>query len=132
MGLYSNVKCEYLLPGATKEVQNDMFQTKDLENLMDYHTITEDGELLYHIYEYYEVPEEERPHYGTPEWDEEPFRRSVGSIKSKFKGYKKINHHGIINIYTIGKNNEWWEYEIKFTDGKIVDVKRINEDWEKR
>jgi len=124
MGLYDDVKCKYKLPGAPRIVQNDVFQTKDLECMMCSYTITEDGELIYHIYEYYEVPEEDRPHYGTPEWDDKPLTKLIGSMGSKFLEDKKINHHGIINIYTIAKNNEWWEYEIKFTDGKIVDVKR--------
>jgi len=124
MGLYDDVKCEYLLWDAPEEVQNDTFQTKDLNCMMCIYTITKDGELLHHIYEYYDVPEEERPHYGTPEWDQNTFYKIVGSMGSKFIEYKKINYHGIINIYTIGDDSEWWEYEIKFTDGKVTDVKR--------
>ena len=127
MGLYDNVKCEYKLPGATKEVQNDVFQTKDFECAMDNYTITEDGKLFRSVYEYYEVPEEERPYYGTSEWDQKLYKL-VGCTRSKFVKDIKVNHHGIIFIYTIIKNKEWWEYEIKFTDGKITKIKRINKD----
>jgi hypothetical protein len=127
MGLYDNVKCEYKLPGATNEVQKDVFQTKDLGSMMDSYTITEDGELLQSIREYYEVPEEERPNYGTPEWDSKPYSRLLGSMGSKFIENRKVNHHSIIYIYTIASDREWWEYEIKFTDGKVVDIRRIDE-----
>ena len=126
MGLYDNVKCKYKLPGATKEVQNDTFQTKDLGSTMDHYTITEEGELVNHVYEYYEVPEEERPNYGTPEWDSNPYSKLLGSMRSKFIENRKINYHGVISIYTIADDDEWWEYEIKFTDGKVVDIRRIN------
>ena len=129
MGLYNDVKCEYLLPDTPKEVQNDIFQTKDFECLMNEYVITEDGELFLSVYEYYEVPEEERPYYGTPEWEGNQFKRLVGSMGHKFIENKKINHHGIIFIYTIASDREWWEYEIKFTDGKVTNVKRINKDW---
>ena len=129
MGLYNNVKCEYLLPGAPRGVQNDIFQTKDFECVMDNYIITEPGELSLTVYEYYEVPEEERPHYGTPEWEEKPFYKLIGSMSHKFIENRKINHHGIIFIYTIAVDKEWWEYEIKFTDGKITNVKRVNEGW---
>lgn len=129
MGLYSNVKCEYKLPGAPREVQNDIFQTKDFECEMYDYTITEDGELFLSVYECYEVPEEERPYYGTPEWEEKPFKKLFGSTGREFVENRKINHHGIIFIYTIAKDKKWWEYEIKFTDGKVINVKKINEDW---
>lgn len=129
MGLYDDVKCEYKLPDAPKIIQNDVFQTKDLGSMMNSYTVTENGELIHHVHEYYEVPEEERLNYGTPEWDQNRWCRLVGSMKIKHTKDTKINHHGIIWIYTIGKDREWWEYEIKFTDGKVVDVKRINEVW---
>jgi len=127
MGLYDDVKCKYKLPDAPRVVQNDVFQTKDLDCMMCSYTITEDGGLVQHIYEYYEVPEEERPNYGTPEWENKPLAKLIGSMGSKFLEDKEINYHGIISIYTIAKGNAWWEYEIKFTDGKVIDVKRINE-----
>lgn len=124
MGLYDDVECKYKLPEAPDVVQNDVFQTKDLGSMMDSYTITEDGELLRSIREYYEVPEEERPKYGTPEWDSKPYSRLLGSMGSKFIENRKIDYHGIIYIYTIADGNEWWEYEIKFTDGKVTKVKR--------
>jgi len=128
MGLYNNVKCEYILPEAPKEIQDDVFQTKNFECLLDNYTITKDGELIHHLCEYESVPEEERPYYGTPEWDKNPIYHWMGSMKSKFIKDVKVNHHGIIHIYTIIKDNEWWEYEIKFIDGKVTNVKRINKD----
>jgi len=129
MSLYDDVKCEYKLPGATREVQKDVFQTKNFECAMDNYTITEGGELIHHVHEYESVPEEERPHYGTPEWDQKLYKL-VGCMRSKFVKDVKVNHHGIIFIYTITKDKEWWEYMIKFTDGKIIDVERLNKNYE--
>ena len=71
------------------------------------------------------MPEEERPYYGTSEW-KNPLMQVAGSMKKISTGDKIIEHHGIINIYTSDPiTEEWFEYEIKFTDGKVADVKRI-------
>jgi hypothetical protein len=39
-------------------------------------------------------------------------------------GDEVIDYHGVINIYTM-VGETWYEYEFKFTDGKVADVKRI-------
>ncbi len=126
--MFDNIRCEYKLPGAVMEIQNALFQTKNFERMSDTYTITEGGEFIHHVHEYESVPEEERPHYGTPEWEEKSLYRWVGSIKSKFVEDVKVNHSGLVNIYTIIHDSEWWEYEIKFIDGKVINVKRINKD----
>ena len=61
MGMYDHIKCEYPLPDASEEVQNDVFQTKDFYNAMDDYTITKEGRLILHKKVYEEVPEEETP-----------------------------------------------------------------------
>jgi hypothetical protein len=39
-------------------------------------------------------------------------------------GDEVVDFHGFVNIYT-DVADEWFEYEVKFTDGKVSDVKRI-------
>ena len=131
MGMYDNVKCGYPLPEATERIQNDTFQTKNFGDgftggFMDDYTITVDGVLILHKKAYEVVPEEERPFYGSPEWDENPLLQICGAMKAISTGDEIIEHHGIVNIYTSDPvTKEWFEYEIKFTDGKVSDVKRI-------
>ena len=87
MGMFDHVLIEgHKLPGVDPESlerahrteeggQEDLagrpvvFQTKDLENYLGTYVI-KDGRLYERIYEYENVPEEERPYYGKPECDE--------------------------------------------------------------
>jgi len=126
MGMFDDIKCEYTLPDNTAKVKD--FQTKSFGDgfvggFMDNYTITANGELVLHKVAYEVVEEKDRPYYGTPEW-KNPFMQICGSIRAVPRGDKVINYNGTINIYT-DLNNEWFEYEIKFTDGKVTDVKRI-------
>jgi hypothetical protein len=132
MGMYDDVKCKYPLPDTP--VGMDMnFQTKDFGDgftggFMDNYTITEDGELIFHKEAWELVPEEERPYWGKPEWDKNPLLQLAGSMKTIPLGDEVMDYHGTLNIYTmIGKT--WYEYEFKFTDGKVADVKRINKEF---
>jgi len=133
MGMYDNVKCEYPLPDTLASVQTDVFQTKSFGDgftggFMDDYTITKDGELIFHKVAWELVEEKDRPYYGKPEWDKNPLMQVAGSMKTIPLGDEIIEHHGVINIYTIGPKNDWFEYDIKFTDGKVTDVKRINKE----
>lgn len=74
--MYDEIKCDYPLPGAPKEVQNGIFQTKDFYNVMDIYTITKEGRLILHKKIYEEVPEEKRPYYGKEEWNNPLFKMS--------------------------------------------------------
>jgi len=128
MGMFDTIKCYFPLPGAPEEIQNDSFQTKDLENLLDNYTITYEGRLIHHSMEWYSVEEKDRPYYGKPEWDSKPIFRIFGCLKSKFLGDIDTKYHGMLRMYTLSKNSEtWYEYELKFTDGTLVDVRRIME-----
>jgi hypothetical protein len=121
---FDNINCKYPLPESTEEIQKVEFQTKHLENTMDRYTITEDGKLIFHKVRYETVPEEERPFYGKPEW-EHPFGQICGMLRAIPLGDEEVEYHGVIRIYTIATNKEWFEYEIKFTDGKVENIKRI-------
>ena len=101
MGMFDTLKCEYPLPDAI--VQNDSFQTKTLECLLDDYTITKDGKLIQH---------RER-HYQSSAQDFE------------------IDFHGDLRFYTSKgsreeNNYEWFEYIARFTDGKLQWIKRVD------
>ena len=121
MGMFDNVKIEYEMPDP--EIQNGNFQTKDLENLLDNYTITKEGRLILHQCHYEEVPEEERYYYGKPEWDENPIFQFMGSMKSVFDKDVDLNFHGILEVHEM-LGDEWFSYNLKFTDGTLVEVKR--------
>ena len=126
--MYDEVKCEYPLPDTNAGMKLD-FQTKAFGDgftggFMDNYTITKEGELILHKEAWELVPEEERPYWGKPEWKKNPLMQVCGSMKSIPLGDETIEYHGFINIYTT-VGDTWYEYEFKFTDGKVEDVKRI-------
>ena len=130
MGMYDNVKCEYPLPDTPPSIQNGEFQTKAfgdgfIGGFMDNYTITEGGKLILHKEAWEAVPEEDRPYYGKPEWDKNPLLQLAGSMKSVPLGDEIIEHNGVIHIYNLDSNSVWFEYEIKFTDGIVANVKRL-------
>ena len=125
MGMFDEVRCEYPLPGTTE----NSFQTKSFGDgfvggFMDNYTITEDGQLILHKEAWEAVPEEERPYYGKPGWNKNPLLQLAGCMKSIPMGDEVIEYHGILNMYT-SVNDEWIEFNIKFTDGKVSNVEHI-------
>ena len=131
MGMFDEIRCECLLPDSI--VQDHVFQTKSLERVMDSYTITRDGRLILHEVRYEQVPEEERPHYGTPEWDH-PLMRLLGLVRSVPVGDVEVPYHGYIVFYTsIGDppDYEWFEYRAKFTDGRLVELIRSDKNDER-
>jgi hypothetical protein len=126
MGLFDEIRCEYPLPD--KEVQEQVFQTKSLDNALDQYIITGDGRLILHQVRYESVPEEERPYYGTPEWESNPILQSCGCMSTVPVGDVEVPHHGDIIFYTsIGPNHQWFEYRARFTEGRVQWVKRESE-----
>ena len=126
MGMFDNVKSDYDLPEALPGVR---YQTKSFGDgyvggFMDDYTITKEGKLIFHNTTYEVVPEEERPYWGKPEWKKNPLMQVCGSMRVASVKDEELDFHGIINIYTEFQG-EWFEYEIKFTDGVVVDAKRI-------
>jgi hypothetical protein len=123
MGMFDNIKCEYKLP--IDGLQDEIFQTKDFECLLDTYTITKDGKLILHEIEMIPVPEEERPYYGKPEWnDKNGLYKFFGSLKSIPIGDKFIDHTGKIRFYTSLKKG-WVEFEAKFFDGILQDIQIV-------
>ena len=131
MGMYDDVKCEYPLPDTPAGMDLG-FQTKTFGDgftgsFMDKYTITKEGDLVLHKEAWELVPEEERPYWGKPEWEKNPLLQLVGSMKTIPLGDEIVDYHGVVNIYTI-VGETWYEYEFKFTDGKVTDVKRVNKE----
>lgn len=128
MGMFDYIKCEYPVPDT--EVQHHSFQTKDFNNLMDTYTISNEGRLIYHKTKTVEVPKEERPYWGKPEWDEDGLFSLIGSQRNIPVADIDMDFHGILNFYTyIGDVNSdsdyvWYEYNAKFTEGQLVELTR--------
>lgn len=119
MGLFDNIYVEYPLPDP--EVQFEVFQTKSLGPAMDDYTIDTNGRLIHHTKFYESVPEEERPFYGTPDW-EQPIFKMFGCVRSINYGDRFMyDFSGEVRFYTsIG--NYWYEYIAWFRDGLLKDL----------
>jgi len=39
---------------------------------------------------------------------------------------ESVPFHGMINFYTYTRDDMWFEYEAKFTDGRLVEIKALN------
>lgn len=133
MGMFDNVKVDYPLPDTPRNIQKEIFQTKSFGDgftggFMDDYTITKDGELVLHASEYEMVPEEERPFYGTAEWDKHPLYQLMGCMKKISTEDKNIEFTGVLNFYTsagTADSDTWYEYNMTFVNGKIKDVERV-------
>lgn len=100
MGMFDTLKCKYPLP--EKEVQEDSFQTKSLDCLLDNYTITEQGKLILHRQRHYETA-----------------ARKI-----------EVDFHGNLRFYTSKgsreeNNYQWFEYVARFTEGKLQWIKRL-------
>lgn len=127
MGMFDEIKVEYPLPDP--EVQDHIFQTKDLLNMLDRFTLTREGRLIWHKTRTEDVPEEERPYWGKTEWVN-PLFQMIGSVRSIPVADIDYQYHGHLRFYTstgdINKSNfTWYEYEAAFTNGALVEIKRV-------
>ena len=111
MGMYDEVVCQYELPD--QQLKDEVFQTKCLDSLMQRYRISEDGELFVLKI--------------ITEWVEDPDDFLGGHIETLSSWEDKINYHGYINIYT-STDEGWVEYRVKFTDGKLVSIERVEEE----
>lgn len=125
MGLFDEIRCEYPLPGSGYRLApGHTFKTKSLGGALDNYTITADGRLILYKVRWERVPEEERPYYGTPEWEENPRLRVLGSIRTVPVGDEEIPHHGDIYFYdSFAVRDESGlvriEYKARFTEGRL-------------
>lgn len=89
------------LTEAEKELigNEHRFQSKDLRCMLDVIKISDDGYIT---------------QVSTMEG---------GSIPEKTQG--EIKMHGWLNFYTYLKGDVWLEFNAKFTDGKLIEIKRV-------
>ena len=116
MGMFDHIRCEYPLP-KFHELQEEVFQTKSFECLLDEYTITKDGRLILHAKRWEVVPEEERPYYGKPEW-KKPLYRLFGSLRTVSIGDVEISYHGDVFFYTVA-NDKLVTFRARFTNGRL-------------
>jgi hypothetical protein len=110
MGMFDTIIINTdLLPISEEEkelLSKTNFQTKSLDNALFTYRITNDGFLEYLV---------SSRNFGIKE-----------SFSPETDHWKRINDiHGYVSFYTSSrKNNEWFEFVAKFTDGKLVEIFR--------
>jgi hypothetical protein len=111
MGMYDEIQINFEMPDS--EVQDKVFQTKCLDSVLQRYRVDKDGDLyLYNC---------ER------EWvdDEDHF---LGGHYKEIKSWEsKVDLTGKILAYT-NYGPDWYEYELVFENGSVVDISRIVED----
>ncbi len=130
MGMFDYICCEYPLPDDPPEwvqrhAREGVFQTKDTEaQFLETYTITADGKLIHHAMQYESVPENERPYWGTPEWETSPFSRACGCIRAVPRGDVELSDfHRDLRFYTSNDTHEFFEYIARFTNGRLQHLK---------
>jgi hypothetical protein len=130
--MFDEVTCEYALPDAF-DARGVLFQAKELDNFLERYTITSDGRLIAHRVRYEDVPEEERPYYGTPEWSTSPWLQCCGCLRTVPAGDEEIMFHGDVRLYQSNicmSGPEGFatvddapvdirEYIVRFTNGRV-------------
>jgi hypothetical protein len=117
MGRYDELRCEAPLPDGT--VRPDGWQTKNGPCEMGTVTITADGRLLFEDAHHENVPEEERPYYGKPQWFEKDgvtpsFFSFAGCMRRVVDAQVEQPFHGDVNFY-----NDSESYIARFTEGRL-------------
>ena len=127
MGLYDTVQFDEPvdLPGFEGDPTEVEWQTKTFDApFMEEYRVTGEGTLLKEDARYEEVPEDERPYADHPDFDEEPMLKMCGMLDKVREGWNQVEYHGWLRIsQTI--DGERYKYDLKFTDGKFVDVTRV-------
>ncbi len=125
MGMYDHVGFDCELPDNAHEIcGNKDWQTKDFSCVMEEIRI-ENGRLVHDQWHGEEVPAKDRPY---PDAEPRTIRAFAGSIRTVIDEKSvDMNHHGFFNFYTIGPkpDEEWFEYNAKFTDGNLVSIERV-------
>lgn len=99
VGMFDHVTCELPMPDG-RELAKDAFQTKSLDCLMDFFTITAAGRLIHHQRRYYAAS---APDARMPE--------PIADID--------LNYHGDIEIYAIASDGKLARYAVRFTHGML-------------
>jgi hypothetical protein len=123
--LSNMIRCEYPLPDPT--LQDHVFQTNGFDSLLDRYTITRDGRLILHAVAYEFVQPEERPNYGTPEWNA-PWGHWEGAFRPVPVGDEEIPYHGDLEFFTFISSNhgppQVVQFRASFYRGRLEEIVR--------
>lgn len=119
MGMYDYVHVGYPLPVG---VPVD-FQTKDFDCELENYTITAEGRLIREAIEWESTPKDELPYPDFP---------ACGSLRPKTKTLVDTEFHGDMRFYTSSGKREdntyhWWEFVARFTEGRLVYIKPVEQ-----
>lgn len=113
MGMFDTVIVECELPDSPPK--DLWWQTKDLSCGMDKYKITADGRLMEELYR---VEDRSDP-------NAKGLMALRGCATRVNEGWKDLEFHGILRFYASTDDDQWFEYNAKFTDGKLVSFTRI-------
>jgi hypothetical protein len=120
------IRCEYPLPDTA--FQDHVFQTKAFDGLMDRYTISRDGRLILHAVAHEFVPAEERPNFGTPEWNS-PWGHWEGAFRPVPVGDEEIPYHGDLEFFAFICSThgapQLLEYRATFIRGRLRKIVRV-------
>lgn len=124
MGMFDSIKYEYKLPLPTNDkikalgidVEDILFQTKDLDNCLSLYFINTDGRLIYKNVKY--------------KWIDDDNAFLKGYMDEESHTMEDINYHGDISFYayeTIDRDDGKQitvsiDYKARFTNGNVTDI----------
>jgi hypothetical protein len=124
MGMFDYIRCEVALPDGW--VAGEL-QTKDFDCEMITHVISKDGRLLFDRGGWEAVPLLQRRLWRAAWGDSEQAEKdhvleaAFGSMR-RVPNYQDENFHGLVNFYGHDKDDQWHEYNAKFTDGQLTEI----------
>ena len=134
MGMFDHVRCLAPLPDGFVGGET-AFQTKDFDCAMEQYTITAAGHLVAHRVEWEVCPDEERPNFGTPQWDT-PLGQYAGLLRPAHEFDEALAHTGPVAFYAtnvcmsgpdgVATHDDTppvsREYVAEFLDGRLVRI----------
>lgn len=126
MGMFDWVQCDAALPDG-RVVDGPVWQSKDGPCELGVITITADGELMFEDAHTDILPEEERPYYGKPEWQQDGFFRLIGSMRRVVDRRVRQEFHGDFYFYDYHDDTKVFEeYRARFTHGRLESIARVD------
>ena len=113
MGMFDTLKVQTKIPGYSN-IPLGEFQTKSLDNCLEYYVITDNGELYKEVWDYNWVEDATSAFNGY-------FDKVEGSYRREYL----TNFHGDIIFYTskpMTEDRVWRDYTARFTEGKLTRV----------
>ncbi len=130
--MFDHIVCNYPLPISKEvldiegfDISDVDFQTKNLENLLDVYTITEDGELFHTLNTYEWVDDDDAFLKG--------YMKVIDSKEVKELFYGRLNFYCYEQIKTkkedgtIKETSVSLDYEAKFDEGNLVSLELVDQ-----